>query len=67
MKALCKNLKGFFLRDWTLAEKILVVLCCIMIGIVKGFFLAPVKGGIRCGNHTVYNQKEDEYWLDDED
>lgn len=69
MKELWSNVKGFFGRDWTFSEKVLVVLCCILIGVVKGFLLAPVKKGIQCGNNNgnIFRQGEEEYWLDDED
>lgn len=69
MKELWESIKDFFTRDWSPAEKILVILCCILIGVIKGFFIAPIKRGISCGNNNgnVYNQLEDEYWLDDED
>ena len=69
MKQVWEVLKDFFERDWTPAEKILVVLCCILLGMVKGFLISPIKKGISCGNNNanVYHQAEDEYWLDDED
>lgn len=61
--------KGVFKRDWSPAEKVLLILCCLLIGIVKGFLLSPVKKGISCGNNNgnVYNELDDDYWLDDED
>lgn len=63
------SVKDFFKRDWTMSEKILVILCCVMFGMIKGFILAPVKKGLIFGsnNGNVYNQLEDDYWLDDED
>lgn len=69
MKNLWEAIKGFFTRDWTLAEKVLIMLCCILIGVIKGFLLSPVKRGISVGNNNgnVYNELEDDYWLDDED
>lgn len=69
MRDLWENIKSFFTRDWTISEKILLVLCCVMFGIIQGFFLAPIKKGISCGNNNgnTYNQAEDDYWLDDED
>ncbi len=61
--------KDFFKRDWTMSEKILLILCCIMFGMIKGFLLFPIKRGISCGNNNgnVYNQLEDEYWLEEDD
>ena len=69
MRNVWNAIKEFFTRDWTLAEKILVILCCVLIGMVKGFLLAPIKRGISCGNNNgnTYNELEDDYWLDDED
>ena len=69
MKAVWEGIKDFFERDWTPAEKILVILCCLQLGVVKGFLLAPVKKGIACGNNNgnTYNRMEDDYWLDDEE
>lgn len=63
------SVKDFFKRDWTMSEKILVILCCVMFGMIKGFILAPIKKGLIVGsnNGNVYNQLEDDYWLDDED
>lgn len=69
LKDMVKSIKDFFNRDWTMTEKILVILCCVMFGIIKGFIMAPIKKGISCGNNNgnVYNQLEDDYWLDDDD
>lgn len=57
-----EKIKEFFMRDWTPAEKVLVILCCIMMGVIKGFLLAPVKGGIHCGNGNG-----DTYLMDHDD
>ena len=64
-----ESVKEFFGRDWTPAEKVLVILCCILFGVIKGFCLAPIKRGISCGNNNgnVYNQLEDDYWLDEDE
>ncbi len=68
MRDLWEEIKGFFTRDWTMTEKVLVILCCILLGMVKGFMWAPVKRGISVGNRSVNNYGyDDEYWLDDED
>ena len=50
MRDIWEGIKDFFARDWTPAEKALVILCCILFGVIKGFFLAPIKRGINCGN-----------------
>ena len=64
-----RSVKDFFKRDWTMPEKILVVLCCVMFGMIKGFLLAPIKKGICCGcnNGNVYNQLEDECWIEEDE
>lgn len=68
MRQIWEDIKYFFMRDWTTTEKILIIICCILLGMVKGFFLAPIKKGISCGNNNgnTYNSLEDEYWLEDE-
>ena len=43
MKRLLENLKDFFERDWTLEEKILIIIFSILTGIVYGFLFAPIK------------------------
>ena len=69
LKNVCEAVKDFFRREWTVEEKILIILCCVMFGMIKGFLIAPIKRGISCGNNNgnVYNELEDEYWLDDEE
>lgn len=69
LRNMIESVKDFFRRDWTMSEKILVILCCVMFGVIKGFLMAPIKRGISCGNNNgnVYNQLEDEGWIDDED
>ena len=69
MRKLWENIKSFLGRDWTPAEKVLILLCCVLIGMVKGFMLAPVKRGISVGNNNgdVYCGPDEEYWLDEED
>lgn len=69
MKEIWGAIKEFFKRDWTPTEKVLLILCCLLIGMIKGFLISPVKKGICCGNNNgdVYNELEDDFWLDDED
>ncbi|MBS5064285.1 MAG: hypothetical protein KHZ58_10955 [Hungatella hathewayi] len=59
---MCAKIKEFFMRDWSPAEKVMIILCCVSIGVIKGFLLAPIKGGIHCGNDNG-----DRYFLDSED
>lgn len=69
MRDIWENIKDFFVRDWTPAEKILVILCCLLLGIIKGFLISPVKRGLFCGNNSgnTYNRFDDGYWLDEEE
>ena len=69
MKEIWQSIKDFLARDWTPAEKVLVILFAVLAGIVYGFLLAPIKRGISCGNNNgnSYVQTDDGYWLDDED
>lgn len=69
MRQVWEDVKDFFTRDWTMTEKILIIICCILLGMVKGFFLAPIKRGINCGcnNGNNYNGLDDEFWVDDEE
>lgn len=41
-----RNLKLFFCKDWSKAEKILLLVNCILGGIVIGVLFSPLKGGI---------------------
>ena len=69
LRDMMKSVKDFFFFFWTLTEKILVMLCCVMFGIIKGFLMAPIKKGVSLGNNNgnIYNQLEDDYWLDEEE
>lgn len=69
MRQVWEEIKAFFTRDWTMTEKILIIICCLLLGMIKGFFLAPIKRGINCGcnNGNNYNGLEDEFWIDDEE
>ena len=69
MRDIWESIKEFFARDWTPAEKVLVILCCIMLGVIKGFCLAPIKRGISfgCNNGNYYITNEEGEWLEDEE
>ena len=69
MRDVLESIRDFFERDWTPAEKVLVILCCVLLGVVKGFCLAPIKRGISCGNNNgnSYRQTEDGYWSEAEE
>lgn len=54
-----RNLKLFLDKDWSMAEKILLLVNCILGGMVIGIFFSPLKGGITV--HSNNNGKtEDE-------
>ncbi|GLC83000.1 hypothetical protein [Lacrimispora brassicae] len=42
----------FFNREWSMAEKRLLILSSFLLGCVLGFLFAPIKKGIYCGNHN---------------
>ena len=60
--------KDFFKRDWTLTEKVLVVVCCILLGVVYGFLIAPIKKGVSIGTNNGNTYADDgEWYLEDEE
>lgn len=68
-KMSCKKcvVKDFFKRDWTTTEKILVAVGLVLLGVVIGFLLAPIKKGISCGNNNGNTYINDDDWsFDDE-
>lgn len=57
------KLRGFLNKDWTKGEKSLLISTCVLLGMVLGFFMAPIKNGISCGNNngnTTLGACEDE-------
>lgn len=66
LKDVWEGIRDFFMRDWTPAEKVLVILCCILIGVVKGFCLAPVKRGISFGNNNGNTYLDERGYTDEE-
>lgn len=67
VKNIFDKVKGFMERDWSLAEKVLVIMCCVLYGMVYGFLISPVKKGISCGNNNGNTYESlDEEWLDEE-
>lgn len=52
MREAWENIKYFFRRDWTMSEKILVIMCCILLGMIKGFLFSPIKKRISVGNNN---------------
>lgn len=68
MRDMWESIRDFFRRDWTMSEKVLVILCCILLGMIKGFFFSPIKRGISLGNNNgnTYVGSDDDDWLDEE-
>ena len=67
MKNILYKIGEFIERDWSMAEKVLVIMCCILYGMVYGFLISPVKKGISCGNNNGNTYEPlDEEWLDEE-
>ena len=49
-------------------DKILLGLACFLGGVVAGFLVAPIKGGICCGNNNGNNfGKEEENEIEEKD
>lgn len=63
-KMSCKKcvVKDFFKRDWTTTEKVLVAICLLLLGVVIGFLLAPIKKGISCGNNNGNTYGDADNW-----
>ena len=40
------EIREFFAREWTGAEKTLVILSCILLGVVNGFLISPVNSKV---------------------
>lgn len=61
--------KEVFDREWSGEEKVLIMLCCVLLGVIYGFLISPIKKGISVGNNNGnnYNEFADDYWLDDEE
>lgn len=47
------KLKLFFEKDWSKAEKVLLLVNCILGGIVVGILFSPLKGGIVIGSNNT--------------
>ena len=62
-----EKIKEFFIRDWSLADKLLMILCFFYLGIIKGFLLAPIKKGVSCGNNNGNNYPDSRKNGDKED
>ena len=46
------------------------MLCCVLIGVIYGFLISPIKKKefpVGNNNGNNYNEFADDYWLDDEE
>lgn len=60
LKVVTAGVKVFFERDWTMQEKVLLVIDCILVGVILGAIWSPKKdkhavigsynSGNGCGN-----------------
>lgn len=69
MRDFLDKVKEVFEREWSGEEKVLIMLCCVFLGVIYGFLISPIKKGISVGNNNGnnYNEYADDYWLDDEE
>lgn len=60
------GMRAFFQRDWTLMEKILLVVDCILAGVLLGALWSPRRekhttiGSFNSGNSCGNKEEEDE-------
>lgn len=52
MERLINGIRGFAERDWTIAEKVLVLSSSFLLGTVWGFWMSPVKHGVSIGSYN---------------
>ena len=71
MKAIKNGCKIFFQKDWTVQEKVLVMLNCALLGVILGVLFGPRKGAFALGSYNGNQLQEDcweeEGWIDEED
>ena len=61
MRDFLDKVKEIFDREWSGEEKVLIMLCCVLLGVIYGFLISPINNG------NNYNEFADDYWLDDEE
>lgn len=56
-----EKIKELLAKDWTIGEKSLLISTCVLLGVVIGFLIAPIKS-IYCGNNNgnLNNYGDDE-------
>lgn len=45
-------MKSFYLHEWSMSDKKLMVAIAFLSGIIIGFIFSPVKKGVYCGNNN---------------
>lgn len=56
MRDFLDKVKEVFDREWSGEEKVLIMLCCLLLGVIYGFLISPIKKGISFGN-KIENEK----------
>lgn len=46
MRDFLDKVKEVFDREWSGEEKVLIMLCCLLLGVIYGFLISPIKKGI---------------------
>ena len=46
MRDFLDKVKEIFDREWSGEEKVLIMLCCVLLGVIYGFLISPIKKGI---------------------
>lgn len=71
MKTIRETGKVFFGKEWTAAEKILIIANCILLGAVLGVLFGPRKGALTIGSNNGNGMSPlcdyEEGWIDEED
>lgn len=63
-KCMCsakKNTIKFFRSDWSMKDKSMVVAIALMAGIIVGFLVSPVKGGVFSNNKFGCGNTADDF------
>ena len=55
MRDFLDKVKEIFDREWSGEEKVLIMLCCVLLGVIYGFLISPIKIGISVGNNNGNN------------
>ena len=55
MRDFLDKVKEIFDREWSGEEKVLIMLCCVLLGVIYGFLISPIKKGISVGNNNGNN------------